>query len=128
MGFLLIAVFLIALACALIAVPAILCVELRKPRAYFVFLASFCLFGSIIVSLTELVQTPHRIVPSDPLMLLLIFLPLGVLYAFFPGLDVLSAELPRKILRSTIVASVIGGPLWYWYAMWVVCAMGSSCI
>ena len=76
----------------------------------------------------ELVQIPHRIVPSDPLMLLLIFLPLGVLYAFFPGLDVLSAELPRKILRSTVVASVIGGPLWYWYAMWVVCAMGSSCI
>jgi hypothetical protein len=128
MGFLLLALFLIALACALIAMPAILCVELRKPRAYFVFLACFCLFGSIIVSLTELVQTPHRIVPSDPLMLLLIFLPLGVLYAFFPGLDVLSAELPRKILRSTIVASVIGGPLWYWYAMWVVCAMGSSCI
>jgi|ERR1700722_6836988 hypothetical protein len=128
MGFLLLALFLIALACALIAMPAILCVELRKPRAYFVFLACFCLFGSIIVSLTELVQTPHRIVPSDPLMLLLIFLPLGVLYAFFPGLDVLSAELPRKILRSTVVASVIGGPLWYWYAMWVVCAMGSSCI
>jgi hypothetical protein len=128
MGFLLLALFLIALACALIAMPAILCVELRKPRAYFVFLACFCLFGSIIVSLTELVQTPHRIVPRDPLMLLLIFLPLGVLYAFFPGLDVLSAELPRKILRSTVVASVIGGPLWYWYAMWVVCAMGSSCI
>ena len=128
MGFLLVAVFLIALACALIATPAILCVELRKPKAYFVFLACFCVFGAVIVALTQLLQTPHRIVPRDPLMLLLIFLPLGGLYAFFPGLDVLSAEPPRTILRSTVVASVVGGPLWYWYALWIACAMGASCI
>jgi xanthine/uracil permease len=127
-SFVLATAFLVALACALIATPAIICVELRKPRRYFIFLVCFCLCGAVVVLLLQLFARPHRIVVSVPLTLVLMFLPLAALYGFFPGLDVLSAEGPRKILITTAVATLIGGPPWFWYAMWILCSVGKSCI
>ena len=86
-----------------------------------------------VLTLVGIVFSYTSIAPDYPRLRaaavsVLMFVPLGTLYCFAPGLLVRRAASPGKILLATTLASIVGIPIWYVYVIVIACVVGHDCL
>ena len=118
------AVFLAAVMSCLVAAVAVPCARVGAFSLYLKILS-----GAVVLAIFAFLLVAYSSPPGGLTLRLValyaaIFVPIGLLYSLSPGLLVKREAPTRSILISTIVTSVVGVPIWYYYCLVLICWRG----
>ncbi len=108
-----------------IALTAVLCAKSRAHRAYLAGVAILTAIGTLLAFAS---LPPHHSRLGGALFVVVMYAPLGVLYAFVPGYLVRRGASRREILFTTFIMTLVGIPIWIGYALYVSCYTGHDCL
>jgi hypothetical protein len=116
--------FGLALIVVFVTLAAVLCARRRAFRLYLLLLGSAVVLGVVKLAFSALAVPGTQITPPLVLFYLALLLPLGVLYALTPGLLVRRGASDWPIVKATLITSVVGIPLWWFYCLQLICRSG----
>jgi len=114
----------LALIVVFVASAAIFCGRRRTFRVYLLLLGSAVVLGVVRLAFSALSVPGTQITLSLVLFYLALLLPLGVLYGLTPGLLVRRGASDWPIVKATLITSVVGIPLWWYYCLLLICRSG----
>jgi hypothetical protein len=110
---------------ATIAVAAVLC---GKNRAHGTYLSCVAILTAVGMVLVFSSLPPHYSRLEGALVTVLMYAPLGALYAFVPGYLVRRGATRKEILFTTFMITLVGFPIWFGHGLYVSCYVGHDCL